>query len=395
LQAARVLGYRWGLYDYGFLLARVVGPANSAEAGDALVSIGEPVVPELIRSYKGSPDPRVKERIVWQFRSLGPRAREALPLLLEELGRAEDEVLKLAMLNALGKIARREPLLDQVIAALQEHRKSGNQFHRRSAVLSLARIDLALVQPRELVEMLDAVNVYDYARSAGDLLVAMGERAAPALVEVLGEQAENRRRTAAWLLPRIAPTDKKVQKDLAAFLGDTDEQVRWRVAVALGLGGYSDDRTLAVLGEYHEKGSPLLEGEPDARAALRRIGKPAVHAMLDLALRLSKSKDEVDAGRATELMWDVKTIGPDDPAIVPKLLEIIGDGNDVRSRRVPAAVEIIGVLGEKGASAVPRLKALIKEQARHRGIVEAAAQALKKIEEAQQKARSGSQSRQE
>ena len=182
------------------------------------------------------------------------------------------------------------------------------------------------------------------------------------------------RRLAAELLAKIASGDARHHAQLLELLDDQDSRVRSSLATALGMGGYKGTEPVSILLDVLEHGPGL-----NAREALRGIGKAAIPAMLDMAIRLSKlSAKEQEQCPLMQLLWDVGAIGCDDVAMIPKLVEIVGDGRDPYSQRVPRSIRLIGRFGAKARDAVPTIVTAMKRSVRprHEGIYESAVKAL-------------------
>jgi len=158
----------------------------------------------------------------------------------------------------------------------------------------------------------------------------------PALLQALGDEAEDVRKAAARALGRIG--DRQAVPPLIQALGDEDEDVRSAAAKALGRIG--DPRAVPVLIQA------LGDGDEDVRkAAAEALGgigdRQAVPALLQA---LGDENWRVRSAAAEAL----GRIG--DRRAVPSLLQALGD----RDRRVRwAAAEALGRIGDR--QAVPAL----------------------------------------
>ncbi len=154
------------------------------------------------------------------------------------------------------------------------------------------------------------------SRAAGDLLLRLGARAAPALRQILAEGRPNARKAAAFLLGK-AGRDRQTATALTQALGDSEPKVRKNAAVALGQ--VADESAAgplcdALAGETFEwvRTSLILAlgklGGPVARQALAALAaaepaEPGTEAASPAEREaLRKSLDRL-SGPAADLAW--------------------------------------------------------------------------------------------
>ena len=168
----------------------------------------------------------------------------------------------------------------------------------------------------------------------------------PALLNALGDTAEDVRAATAKALGSIGPVSPEVVPALLNALGDAAEDVRAATAKALGEIGP------AVTEAVPKLLAALDDAEMDVRwaaaQALGNIGPAAAEAVPRLLVALSASQSESRTWAATALAG----IGPSVPGVMPALISALGDAEmDVRA----VTAEAIGNIGPAAVEAVPAL----------------------------------------
>jgi HEAT repeat protein len=227
-------------------------PEVVIQAAKDLDDYEDPVIAQALIDHLAHPDADVREQIVKSLAHIGEAAVEPLVARLESPGSAALKGAVLA-LDAIGDARAVEPLLDllkkDVIADIH-------------IFLALKSIGEPAIEP--LIALLDDVNPhvrFKAARALGhleaeeasvplvallggaqetqpllELIISMGHKPVPALIEALGSSDVTLRELAAIALERITVTHwhPDLPAALAAVLDDQSATVRLHAAIALG-----------------------------------------------------------------------------------------------------------------------------------------------------------------
>jgi len=283
----------------------------------------------------GDKDVDVRVHAAWTLAEMGPRAKDAVPNLIEAL---EDEstYMRVRAVEALGKIG---PYAKAAVPALIEtlgdtSRENWNE-------------DLLLWSGPAL--------------EAAIALGKIGEHAAvPALTKVLKDEKEvvSVRGAAAVALGTIG--DKASVPILCKTLNDEKEVVSVRGAAAVALGTIGYEATLPFLFKISCT-AENYEFREAAGFALRKIGKSAIAFLV-------KALESEDNHIRYYAALHLGKIGPDAKVAVPTLIELIDD-----EYMGTMAIEALGDIG--GRVAVPALTEALKDK----DLQFSAAKALEKI----------------
>ena len=339
--------------------------------------------------------------------NMGPRAKAAVPQLMEWLDEGVPDPVREASAVALGKIGKEaKAAVDRLVQLLAGARPTlAAQAARALGGVGCAdsRVRTALVQLWPAPPQLQG----------GDAQVAIAlcklHIAAPNLLGALtrtlvANQEVGLRKAAAEALAWCGKNETDVVPALlTAALNDTNEEVRQAAQAGL------DHLRLT-----HEKAIRLcarqLGESAYAEGALRKSGLPAAPALIE-ALSAGEAATRVKAARTLGALGEAAAQGAaaltaalqdDDRAVrleaakalwhvskaadvvVPALVELLkgkraadAEDSEVRRRFLQSVMEALGRIGPPAATAVPALTAVTKDTNRH--ISECAAAALQQI----------------
>jgi HEAT repeat protein len=320
-------------------------PAVAAQAAALLENYGEAIVPAVVRSLANE-DARYWAALV--LASLGPKAREAVPALLEVIDSPEPEVRR-EVIMALGAIG---PDARGAVPVLVEQMKSDDKALLLSTTYALG---------------------------------GMGEAAQPATPALRDQLQQTEdvflRAVTAWALASLNPGDESLQRQMLSILGDAlsnpqDRQARIAAARALVLLRPPHNVLLPELTRVLKNSPP--EVTRDALLAFAAVGRPAVPSMVRMlqyedmrplvarvlaalgaqaaeavpALAEVLPKSEPLAQR--EILMTLAAIGPPAQAAVPQIVPLLKSDNP--QARYGAAYAL-GRIGPPAVEAVPNLMA--------------------------------------
>ncbi len=295
----------------------------------ALVHIGEPALPELLKALEHK-TPWIRSCAAQALALIAPKDPKFAEALLKRVEDADKDV-RADALNALSRICPKdEKYVDALIKGL------GDEYYRarRACPDGLGRIGPAAA------------------------------KAVPALIKGLSDTDEpNTRFASAWALGRVGPTAVKAMPALVKALGDSDRRAKWLAA-----------KSLEILGK--ESPAPLLEGLEDQNSKTRfgcavvlgRLGKAAKGAIPALVV-LSR---DGDAQARMGALLALGKVGQDSKEAYAALVRALED--KVWQVRWAAATAIAELGDKRAADAVG---AAIKDDRREVG--EAAGRALKRL----------------
>jgi len=369
-----------------------VATLDAAQLGDALRALDAPdpdlrgvlglllcktppkYVERLFRAANWHDDD-VYELVAKAIGSIGPTA---LPVLADELGSPSDKHVRLAIL-AIGYIG--EEARPQVPVLLKFAREES--AHRRGvALLSLARLG---AEPVTLVPMLrKALDDPDESvgRRAREGLVALGDVAMPALLELLFEDQGRMRETAEELLARGGGRGRNAIEGVLPTATPERRPVLVEALVRVGVDGVSsatvdliarwladlpvaDRRDLVRALRPRRRGDPLLafravanllqDGDADLRAdAIRTLG---VSLPSDVTVLGALFKDEHPRVRL-EAAGACAT----GRVLIHESLRVVAAASAEHDAalRIRAA-EILADLGKRALEALPSLETLARD----------------------------------
>jgi HEAT repeat protein len=239
-------------------------------ASAELTRIGEPAVPELIKSLEEDYREMDPDSIVmggggkktWVIAILGNiGSEEAIPVLVKVLG-DEIKYVREEASGALAKIG--EPAIPALVEALDQ-----NWAIDEAATEALAKIGEPAIPA--LIKRLN------FSSAAAEALSKIGEPAMPALLEAIKDPNDNVRMRAAKALGGMGPKAKQAIPALIKALDDSFGRVRDAAADALGDIG-SEEAVPVLIEALKER--DMFEVNR-AAIALAKIGKPAIPALLD------------------------------------------------------------------------------------------------------------------
>ena len=300
---------------------------------DAFPSAVSQSVPELVRLLREDKDPRVRWFTAGTIAELGPKAKDAVPALIDALrsrevaagGRVmlgigamtdEDGPIRLAAAVALGKIG---PAARSAVPALVQALADPDSRVRGEAAAALGEIGPDAAKAVSELARLSAGGgddpVADLATQAlGELKAA----AVPALTEVLRRGSQEARVRVMKALGEVGSLASAAIPDLARALADSDEEIRTAAIEALGKVGIGPEAAVAV--------PHLLDALKD----------PDRHVRQHAAEGLGK-------------------IGPKSDQVIPGLIGAMKDrDHDVRLA-ASGALEVIGM------PAFPALRAMLRD----------------------------------
>jgi HEAT repeat protein len=354
---------------------------------EALGEYGEraqAALPVLVRLL-GREDEWVGDAAAEAIGRLGPAAAPAVPALVAQLD-ADDGAGTSSVLEALTGIGPgAKSAIPAVAQEIVRHEQNKEDTRKNQPDLHVSWIPIssyatdALVAMGEdaipaLIELLDH-ELWGTRFHAMSALRAIGAPAQPALLTALGDENALRRTHAAEVLSSIASDDDSVLASVAALLADPDTKVRSEVAdvlhrfgpaslphlvsalsdpdvcwaAARSLGGLNADAAPAVPALEQALASPIPRLRRAAAGTLGRIGPAAAGAGPALGRALDDDDEDMRETAAAAL----GAIGPD---IVPVLLDVLQRGSD--RARSGAAAALAGMKESSGALAGALLEAL-------------------------------------
>jgi len=320
-------------------LAQIVPPFRAA---------GAPVEQALGREQ----DALVRAALLAALPKVGVEPARCLTLLLPAVV-GEDEALRHAGLNAvLGQRALRPPALPKLAASL----KDANPAVRERAARALGRFgpEASPVLPA----LLDATRAADGAPAFADALAQVGPAVLPTLLKTL---QDGKTEDSAWILRALRGFGPPAVPVLIEALKHPTPNIR--AAAAATLGDMGRDGADAVNPLFVLTGDASLEVRAAALRALvaQRADPGRLKPLLQTALA-SPNTDLRKAGAAgTAALGGAAQLG------VRGLLDLLAD--DHAAGRV-AAVQALGQLGPKAASAVAPLVARLGDVALQSLIIE-------------------------
>lgn len=188
-------------------------------------------------------------------------------------------------------------------------------------------------------------------------VVTLGGIGAPAvdgLIEAISSsQPHSCRVAAAAALARLGPAAEPAIPVLQNCLGDADEELRWHAGFALSRIGRN---AVPALSEVLNSNDHV--GRIDAADALARMGGLADEALPELAKQSASGDSPL---RLACLAAQVQLAAESDDGYQASeiLTELIAAGDDASQR--PKVIAKLGLLGERGKAAVPKILGWLEE----------------------------------
>jgi len=319
--------------------------------GQALVAIGTPALPALLKAAQNDTGPQ-QQMAVGALGDLKTTARSAIPVLLS-LAKTADKDLRGWVVEALGKIGPAAPeaptvapTLTVLMAALNDNVngcESALAYYGASAVPGLRKVLQTSTDSPLRIRAIDA-------------LAGMGAPAAPATPELIPAVKDPATRTKAlWALKQIGPGAKQAAPVLKkVVLKDPDY---WAPSTSQRDGDLLRKYALEALAQMGVEPEFLIQamkdGAPEASGALSKMGAaivPAMRAMLT---------DPNPEYRRDAL----SVLGGVGAAAAPAVPDIIQAMAQKETR--PTAMRVLGEIGPAAVQAVPVLNyALLNEDDR-------------------------------
>jgi HEAT repeat protein/mono/diheme cytochrome c family protein len=361
-----------------FLIEALRGTSSRARCvriAAALGATGSASVTPLTRLFESSDRPLTREMASRALGFAGPRASEAVPLLLDALGDPDGRI-RFTAAAALGRIRTVravEPLVERV-------RHDTNRTVRMYSIEALGEIGPgANAAVPALIEVF-AREDDNLAGRAAWALAGIGVLSMPALLQALENPDPRTRAHASHALGLVGADPGRVVPPLIGMLGDDDNLVRERAATALVELGADAVPYLgqALTGDpnWHVRGfaaltlgrmTPprasavplLISALDDENATVRqlacwslgRLGGQAAEATEPLSRALSSS--EVDLRRMA--IWALGNIGPAALLAKPALVALLEDPEPlVRDEAVEALQKLAGTYDYTGGAGEAR-----------------------------------------
>ncbi len=387
-------------------------PAIRAHAAKSLGEIGDPAkqaAPELVKLLKDA-DETVRRQAMQALVVLRP-GRELMLPLFEKIMAGSDAAEQMRILHAISEageaavprlikalknekvaywacIVLRDmgPKAKAAVPALIETLKSPRPDVRREAVLALGVMDdAALPAVPQIAELLGDENA---ATAATFVLGQLGKIPADAEAKIR-ENAKSGDKSlvtvSLWALTRVHPEDMQLRREaterIVECLKDKDPFVRVTAARALAALPPAPEITLPIL-EKALKGADATTAQY-ALDALATIGPKAVPRLIDLLNHkeirvqvvyvlgqigpgaapavdaLAKLVNDEDENLATEAVLALGKIGPGAKSAVPVLVKTLGEENCPDAH---AIVYALGRIGPNAAAAEPLLVKAMKSK---------------------------------
>jgi len=214
----------------------------------------------------------VRFRATYWLAYLGPVARPAIPLLVNNLREEDDLGIRCQAAFALGRIGKGD---SAATSALLEALRDKDAKVRGSAVTALGQIGQAnesvfAAMIRALQDKDERVRI-----SAASALARIGKgdsNVVTALVQALRDKDSHVRRSAASALGQLGQANEYAITELAGALTDEDGGVRLFSALALGQAGRGSESAAVALKQASQEGKDFYVRK-GAAWALENLGK--------------------------------------------------------------------------------------------------------------------------
>lgn len=321
-------------------------PQGAALAIETIAASGDKAIEGLTKALKHE---RARYWACLALGEAGPRAKGAVPALVETLSDERPEVQSQALM-ALGKIGPDAASAVPDIAAFINSELPATQYAAAFALGSIASkegADALKAAGKDDDPMLKTLSAWGLAKISPDNEVIV-KQAAEQLVAALKSSDEHVREAAARGLADLKPEPKLVRRALVEALTDTDPEVRGNVVEAIsGMGAEAAPDVAKGLK------NPELRGA--CAAILARIGPAAKAALPDLiaALHDETSTEKLSAEEFhAEALTAIALIGPG-KELADKIVPFLSSDSEMVER---TATYALGKIGPEAKSALPAIK---------------------------------------
>lgn len=326
--------------------------------------LAEKYLSQLIEAY-ADPDPTVRASLASFFAVTGPKAKAAVPLLLND-AKAKDAHLRRRVVNALGLIQSESDVVVPVLMALVDDADPGAKGTSRVGVMAVRALSWHGPQARSAVPfLLDALKARSEEKDIRNAIIhALGKIGGdhPLLVPTLLAHLDGKlelflREAAVIALGRLGSQAKSAIPKIAALIDLEEPEARWtreRAIWALGeMGDEVDDsvvrkllpllkaktddpvritviRTLGKLGPKHAK--MIVPGLIDVLAEMPNIAIPSLAAMGKEAVAplIPFVDDYRDENFQICVLRTLALIGPPAKDALPALQKVLKESRDER-----------------------------------------------------------------
>jgi len=329
-----------------------------------MAECGPDAVPEIARHVEHD-DVDVRHNVVFALGEMkDPRGSDALLQALKD----SDSRVRAAAAGALGEI-RTKAAIKPLMKALGDSDKSV----RTQAVVALGRLE-AVESGEKLIGLLADKSADVRANAAWAVGTLEVEAAGFALAKLLDDKTESVREQASWALMQLESLPEEAVAGLVKSLKDPSDEVRGYAARALGQAGLHAEKAIpALIGALTDKDRNVRAQAACALEELRVKTKDVVAPVR----KLTNDKDGRLRLVAHSVLWRVTGDGK---RALPALVKGLGDPDDeVRDM----AACLLARAGVRARAALPALKRALGDKSEY--VRESAAEAIKKIETAQEK----------
>lgn len=343
------------------------------EAVEALIAIGEPAVPYMIKAWRDNPDTEIRCRLARALEPIGPGAMEAVPLLIEALDEIDERQVSCAA-YALGGMGHAALPAKDRLAALLRSSDTATQVNLLYALGSIGA-DAA----DEIPLILEAVERGGTRAAAIDALSRMGEPAVEAITPWLEGGSEAQRLVACEVLANMGQDAALVLPALRTALRDENPRIRIEAAKALGSAGtFALPAHQALVYALRDENNEVRE---TVIASLIRIGPSGAKDLISaLNARSWRSREGaarvigqfsslIEAAREEliramgDMNVDVRIAVTDALALLgPSVVEdMITQLNSSSVQRRWSAARVLGTIGTPAEEALPALRARLQD----------------------------------
>lgn len=202
-------------------------PNGRTQSEDALAKIGSQAVPALIKVLEDKNDLVVKKCAMSVLGDMGVEAFSAVPILIKTLEEKDKSIIYSAS-YALGRI--RLKAIPTLIEVLEDKNKNGNIRHEVVKILQHISSFIGHEASPAIPALIKALDDGELQYTAAEALAEIGEKAIPALMEVLKGINEEPKFGAAKALGKMGP---KALPAIILGLQDEDKSLKIYCAQAI------------------------------------------------------------------------------------------------------------------------------------------------------------------
>ncbi len=357
---------------------------SSAQALGRLGVDAAPAVPELIAALEMRTGPEFTDFREYAYRALGaigPKAKEAVPLLIKRLGTDDDRSYRIV--NALGRIGpdaraalprlfkrvNDEPILlndiGTAIVAIDPEGKEVPALIRRMVRIELTR------------------KCATHPTLCEQFTTRFPELALKYTIPLLSDEEALVRKQAARVLTLLGPLAASAKDSLLKAIGDPEAEVRVAVLDALfktapgafrpavpvlakliAANGKVPTENIAMLAAHEKEITPLLMKELGTTKTNEYTALVAALAQLRVTSQplLIAALDDPSAAVRCQASVVLMTLGNVAPESLPKLIRLLKDPDaDVRLRAVGAIIHV-DLERKQIAEWLPTIESLVRDQ---------------------------------